>query len=77
MRRPSSKRVERARPDLRRPRLIILREGKKLEVGVYFGDLLMQQRQGVPTGSAWQLSQQQAAAALAGGMRQGFALAKA
>ena len=46
---------------------------KKAQVGVFLGTLLAQQRAGVPTARAWLLSQQQAAAALAGGMQQGFA----
>ena len=50
---------------------------KKVEVGAYLGDLLRQQRAGVPLVRAWLLSEQQAAAALAGGMQQGFAFAKA
>ena len=50
---------------------------KKAQVGVYLGTLLAQQRAGVPTTRAWLLSEQQAAAALAGGMQQGFAFAKA
>ena len=50
---------------------------KKAEVGVFLGTLLAQQRPGVPTVRAWLLSQQQAAAALAGGMQQGFAFDKA
>ena len=50
---------------------------KKPQVGVYLGTLLAQQRAGIPTARAWLLSQQQAAAALAGGMQQGFAFAKA
>jgi len=50
---------------------------KKLEGGVYLGTLLAQQRAVVPSARAWLLSPQQAAAALAGGMPQGFAFAKA
>ena len=50
---------------------------KKAQVGVYLGTLLAQQRAVVPSARAWLLSPQQAAAALAGGMPQGFALAKA
>ena len=50
---------------------------KKAQVGVYLGTLLAQQRAGIPTARAYLLSQQQAAAALAGGMQQGFAFAVA
>ena len=50
---------------------------KKPQVGVYLGTVLAQQRAGVQTARAWLLSQQQAAAALAGGMQQGFAFAQA
>ena len=50
---------------------------KKAQVGVYLGTLLAQQRAVVPTVTAWLLSQQQAAAALAGGMAQAFAFAVA
>ena len=46
---------------------------KKAQVGVYLGTLLAQQRAVVPTVRAWLLSEQQAAAALAGGMAQAFA----
>ena len=45
----------------------------KAHVGVYLGTLLAQQRVVVQPARAWLLSQQQAAAALAGGMQQGFA----
>ena len=48
---------------------------KTAQVGVYLGTLLAQQRAVVPTVRAWLLSQQQAAAALAGGMAQAFAFA--
>ena len=50
---------------------------KKAQVGVFLGTLLAQQRAGIPTARAYLLSQQQAAAALAGGMQQGFAFEKA
>ena len=73
--------LELGMPLQRAPKIEKSSEGKgaskKLEGGVYLGDLLQQQRQGILTVSAWLLSPQQAAAALAGGMQQGFALAKA
>ena len=53
------------------------KSSKKAQVGIYLGDLLAQQRAGIPTARAWLLSPQQAAALLASGIPQAVAFALA